>query len=89
MLRIRQNLPPVSVEHTAKKLDEATNLIDLEQFQDYWQVSQSDLALLCDAPIDTVKNWFRGNPTRRVSPNYQHLHRLALAHKYWLQHLNQ
>lgn len=88
MLRIRQNLPPVSVEHTAQKLDETTSLLNLEQFQDYWQVSHNDLALLTDAPIDTVKNWFRANPTRRLHPNYQHLHRLALAHKYWVQHLN-
>ena len=87
MLRIRQNLPPVSVEATAKKLNESISLITLEQIEDYWQVSQSDLSLLTDAPIDTVKSWYRSNPVRRLNPNYQHLHRLSIAHKLWIQAL--
>lgn len=62
--------------------------VELDDFLKYWQVSNAELAEICECSVKTVERWFFAptSPNRR-NPTEYHKQRLAEAHYLW--YLNQ
>ena len=57
-------------------------LMELNEFLNYWNVSREELALICDCSVTTVNHWFSQGEHRRV-PSQKHKQSLAIAHHIW------
>jgi hypothetical protein len=57
-------------------------LMELNEFLKYWDVSREELAFICDCSLTTVNHWFSQGIDRRT-PSERYKQRLALAHHIW------
>jgi hypothetical protein len=89
-----KHLPhPVSAQHwdMLKAFREKNRhpTVELDDFLSFWDVTNQELADICECSLSTVERWFL-NPN---SPNQRDLseeykQRLALAHYLWLSKTN-
>lgn len=56
--------------------------LPLTEFLSTWQISQKELAAICDAPLGTVKKWTLHGTPRRMG--FEHSWRLTAVHSRWL-----
>lgn len=63
--------------------------VELDEFLSFWEVSNSDLAEVCECSISTVERWFldKNSPNYR-EPTERHKHMLAEAHYLWYLETN-
>src|SRR5919202_6020696 len=54
-----------------------------QEFLKYWELSYTELALVCCCSLTTVKHWFSSKNPRK--PKYHHITLLALTHYVWTQ----
>ena len=59
--------------------------MELSDFLSWWDVSNQQLADICECSISTVERWFLNpdSPNHR-EPTEEHKRKLALAHYLWL-----
>jgi hypothetical protein len=59
-------------------------IVELEQFLSFWEVSNAELAEICECSLSTVERWFflPDNPNLR-NPTEKHKQLLAEAHYLW------
>jgi hypothetical protein len=64
-------------------------IVELEEFLSFWEVSNAELAEICECSVSTVERWFfsKDNPNYR-SPTEHHKQLLAEAHYLWWSESN-
>jgi hypothetical protein len=78
--RTKQRYPTKFQWQMLRKLQE--NLMELETFTEYWEVSHKQLAQICLCSVDTVDRWFI-KTSRKRKPTLHHRFLLALTNKLW------
>lgn len=58
--------------------------VELDEFLGFWEVSNPELAEICECSVKTVERWFfdTTSPNRR-EPTDEHKRKLAEAHYLW------